>query len=50
MILEAERLKFVDEIIDKKGSQGLSPLYLLCEKGFRPNKDTNDEEEAFNEG
>jgi hypothetical protein len=31
MILEAERLKFVDDIIDKKGGQGITPLYLLCE-------------------
>jgi hypothetical protein len=50
MILEAEDLKFADDIIDKKGAQGLSPLYLLCEKGYRPNKDVNEEEEAFNEG
>jgi hypothetical protein len=28
----------------------LTPLYLLCEKGYRPNKDVDEEEEAFNEG
>lgn len=50
MILEAEDLKFADDIIDKKGALGLSPLYLLCEKGYRPSKDVNEEEEAFNEG
>ena len=50
IVLEAEELKFSDEIIDKKEFMGLTPLYLLCEKGYKQNKDEDELEEAFKEG
>ena len=50
MVLEAEDLKFGDDIIDKKEDMGLTPLYLLCQKGYRTTMDVDEEDEAFNEG
>lgn len=53
MILEAVELKFIDDIIDKKGGKGLTPFYLLCEKGFRrkaKSKDFNNEQTKIKEG
>jgi hypothetical protein len=50
MVLEAEDLKFSDDIIDTKEAMGLTPLYLLSQKGYKPSKDVDEEEEAFNEG
>jgi len=38
IVLESEELKFLDDIIDKKDKQGLTPLYLLCENGFRKSR------------
>lgn len=38
IVMEAERLKFLDDIIDRKDNQGLTPFYLLCENGFRKAK------------
>jgi hypothetical protein len=37
-----------DDIIDKKDNQGLTPLYLLCENGFRKSKYLSEEEKYFN--
>ena len=37
MILkEAENLGILDQIIDLEDSNGATPLYLLCEQGYRP--------------
>ena len=35
IVKEAEKLNFIDELIDKKDIDGFTPLYLLCEKGYR---------------
>jgi len=47
IVCEAGKMNFVDEIIDVKDSNGLTPLYLLCEEGFRKKYDVDDEEEAL---
>lgn len=52
MVMEAEHLGpgIVDEIIDRKDEDQLTPFYLLCEEGFRKKYDFDEEEEAFLEG
>ena len=35
IVHEANDLGFKNQIIDLKDSYGLSPLYLLCEEGFK---------------
>jgi hypothetical protein len=47
---EAKKLEFVDEIIDTKDSEGLTPLYLLAEVGYRKKYDEDDEEMALLHG
>lgn len=36
--------EFTMHIVDMKDSAGLSPLYLLCEQGFRKNSFSNDDD------
>jgi len=40
---EAKKLEFVNEIIDTKDHEGLTPLYLLAEVGYRKKYDDDDE-------
>ena len=40
---EAKKLDFVNEIIDTKDHEGLTPLYLLAEVGYRKKYDDDDE-------
>jgi ankyrin repeat protein len=47
---EAKKLEFVDEIIDTKDKEGLTPLYLLAEVGYRKKYDEDDEEMALLHG
>lgn len=46
---EAENLNFIDGIIDKKNIDGFTPLYYLCEQGFRKKEYEDSEEEELNE-
>lgn len=46
---EAENLNFIDGIIDKKNIDGFTPLYILCEQGFRKKEYEDSEEEELNE-
>ena len=50
IVCEAGKMGFVDEIIDVKDTSGLTPLYLLCEEGFRRKRGQDDEEEALADG
>ena len=43
-------INVVDEIIDKKDGDQLTPFYLLCEEGFRKKYDFDEEEQAILEG
>ena len=47
---EAKKLEFVDEIIDTRDGEGLTPLYLLAEVGYRKKYDEDDEEMALLHG
>lgn len=44
---EAHKLDFVDEIIDTKDKDGLTPLYLLAEFGYRKKYDDFEDEIAI---
>jgi hypothetical protein len=47
LIYESEELN-LNKIIDCKDNAGFTPLYLLCEEGFRKNQTfTRDEEEYY---
>ena len=37
-------VNILDEIIDLPDRDGLTPLYLLCEKGFLKEEDTGNED------
>ena len=47
---EAKDLQFIEDIIDIKDNDGLTPLYLLAEHGFRKAYDYDEDEEAKREG
>ena len=47
IIYEADLLGFGSEIIDKKDKEGLTPLFLLCEEGYRKRETFNEEEEEI---
>jgi hypothetical protein len=47
---EAKKLGFESEIIDTKDNEGLTPLYLLAEFGYRKKYDEDDEEVALLQG
>jgi hypothetical protein len=47
---EAKKLEFVNEIIDTKDHEGLTPLYLLAEVGYRKKYDDDDEQIALLHG
>ena len=52
MVMEARYLghQIVDEILDIKDKDQLTPFYLLCEHGYRKKEDFDEEEKAFLEG
>ena len=52
IVLEAMYLGHgtIDEILDIKDNDQLTPYYLLCEEGFRKKYDFDEDEEAFLEG
>lgn len=52
IVMEADYLGhgIVDEIIDRKDEDRLTPFYLLCEEGFRKKYDFDEEEQALLEG
>ena len=39
LVKEAEKMGHIDDIINQKDADGLTPLYLLCEKGYAKDKD-----------
>lgn len=41
---EAKDLQFVEDIVDVKDNDGLTPLYLLSEHGFRKAYDYDEDE------
>ena len=47
LLYEADDLKFGKEIIDVYDKHSLTPLYLLCEEGFRKSQNFNEEEEIL---
>lgn len=47
LLYESDDLNFGKEIIDVVDKNNLTPLYLLCEEGFRKSQNFNEEEEIL---
>ena len=45
LIFEADKLGFGGEIVDLKDREGLTPLYLLAEEGYRKRESLDEQEE-----